>query len=153
MADFRHVSKQLSQQNKSHKGSSRGKSLGGKVETRNVMSGSSSLAGLNKEQRYYAQNEQRKIKHEEMLMKRRGLNFVTEHHEELLEQTVIQACETQLDNVAPKIVALVGLGADCDTQQIRQALVEHCIQYAESLKKASQQRPYDEMMAEEDTSN
>jgi hypothetical protein len=78
---------------------------------------------------------------------------VTEHHEELLEQTVIQACETQLDNVAPKIVALVGLGADCDTQQIRQALVEHCIQYAESLKKASQQRPYDEMMAEEDTSN
>lgn len=32
MADFRHISKSLSQMNKSHKGQSRGKSLGGKVE-------------------------------------------------------------------------------------------------------------------------
>jgi hypothetical protein len=33
--------------------------------------------------------EARKSKREEMLMKRRGLNFVTEHHEELLPQDVI----------------------------------------------------------------
>lgn len=63
--------------------------------------------------------EVRKTKREEMLMKRRGLNFVTEHHEELLPQTVIQACEEQLDNVAPKVVALVGLSEDSDTQQVR----------------------------------
>lgn len=48
-------------------------------------------------------------------MKRRGLNFVTEHHEELLDQTVISVCEEQLDNVAPKIVAILALSEDCET--------------------------------------
>lgn len=47
------------------------------------------LNALNKEQRYHALNEQRKLKREELLMKRRGLNFVTEHHEELLDQSTI----------------------------------------------------------------
>jgi glutamine synthetase type III len=79
------------------------------------MQGASSITGLGKEQRFFALNEQRKVKREDLLMKRRGLNFVTEHHEELLEQTVIQACEQQLDNVAPKVVALLSLGADCNT--------------------------------------
>jgi len=32
MADFRHISKSLAQQNKPHKGLSKGKSVGGKVE-------------------------------------------------------------------------------------------------------------------------
>jgi len=32
MADFRHISKSLSQINKSHKGTSKGKAAGGKVE-------------------------------------------------------------------------------------------------------------------------
>ena len=76
------------------------------------MSGQANLSDLNKEQRFHALNEQRKIKREDLLMKRRGLNFVTEHHEELLEQDTIQACETQLDNVAPKIVALLSLSED-----------------------------------------
>jgi glutamine synthetase type III len=49
------------------------------------MAGASSISGLGKEQRYFALNEQRKVKREDLLMKRRGLNFVTEHHEELLE--------------------------------------------------------------------
>ncbi len=57
------------------------------------MSNSSSVSGLGKESRYNAIIEQRKIKREDLLMKRRGLNFVTEHHEELLDQNVIQACE------------------------------------------------------------
>jgi len=48
-------------------------------------------------------------------MKRRGLNFVTEHHEELLDQNVIQVCEEQLDNVAPKVVAILSLSGDCDS--------------------------------------
>lgn len=53
------------------------------------MSGQANLSDLNKEQRFHALNEQRKIKREDLLMKRRGLNFVTEHHEELLEQDTI----------------------------------------------------------------
>ena len=57
------------------------------------MSNSNSVSGLGKESRYNAIIEQRKIKREDLLMKRRGLNFVTEHHEELLDQNVIQACE------------------------------------------------------------
>jgi hypothetical protein len=32
MADFRHISKSLAQQNKSHKGNTKGKNIGGKVE-------------------------------------------------------------------------------------------------------------------------
>lgn len=84
-------------------------------------------------------------------MKRRGLNFVTENHEELLDQEVIQVCETELDNVAPKIVALIGLGEDCDTSEIRKALVEHCLLYTESLKNASKRREIDEIMTEEDS--
>ena len=67
------------------------------------------------------------MKREELIMKRRGLNFVTEHHEELLDQSTIQACEEQLDNVAPKIVALLSLGETCDTSDIRKHLVKQCL--------------------------
>jgi len=49
------------------------------------MGGKVNLADIGKEQRFYALNEQRKTKREEMIMKRRGLNFVTEHHEDLLD--------------------------------------------------------------------
>jgi hypothetical protein len=71
-----------------------------------------------------------------MIMKRRGLNFVTEHHEELLDQETIQACEDQLDNVAPKIVGLLNLGATCDSKEVRTHLVKHCLVYQEQLKAA-----------------
>ena len=64
-------------------------------------------------------------------MKRRGLNFVTEHHEELLSQDTIQACEQQLDNVAPKIVGLLALGDSVNTQEIRNHLVKNCLIYQE----------------------
>lgn len=40
---------------------------------------------LGKQSRFNAQNEVRKQKREDLIMKRRGLNFVTEHHEELLD--------------------------------------------------------------------
>jgi homoserine kinase len=52
-------------------------------------------------------------------MKRRGLNFVTEHHEELLDQDTIENCEKHLDNVAPKIVGILSLSDSVDTQAIR----------------------------------
>lgn len=82
-------------------------------------------------------------------MKKRGLNFVTEHHEELLQQSTIQVCETQLDNVAPKIVALLSLGEHCLASSVRSALVEHCLQYAESLKSEKNRRTFDDIMEEE----
>jgi hypothetical protein len=81
-----------------------------------------------------------------MLMKRRGLNFVTEHHEELLDQNVIQVCEEQLDNVAPKVIALLALSEDSDTSQVRQALIEHCLVHRENFKKADQRRGIDEIL-------
>ena len=42
------------------------------------------MASQGKQHRFNAMKEQQKLKREDMLMKRRGLNFVTEHHEELL---------------------------------------------------------------------
>lgn len=97
-------------------------------------------------------NEQRKIQREDLLMKRRGLNFVTEHHEELLDQEVIKACEEQLDNVAPKVVAILGLGEDCLTQEVRQALVEHCLIYTESLKSEKNRREINDIMETDEQS-
>jgi len=44
----------------------------------------SSTVKANKAERFNSLQQDRKIKREEMMMKRRGLNFVTEHHEELL---------------------------------------------------------------------
>lgn len=114
----------------------------------NVSASASMQAG--KEQRYNQQNEARKIKREDMLMKRRGLNFVTEHHEELLKHDVIEMCETQLDNVAPKVIALVGLSEDADTASVRQSLVEHCLMYIENQKKADKRRTIDEIIEADD---
>lgn len=59
-------------------------------------------------------------------------------------------CEAQLDNVAPKIVALLSLGEDCQISEIRSALVEHCLQYAESLKAEKNRRDMNEIMEEEE---
>ena len=42
------------------------------------------MANQGKQNRFNAMQERQKLKREELLMKRRGLNFVTEHHEELL---------------------------------------------------------------------
>lgn len=60
-------------------------------------------------------------------MKRRGLNFVTEHHEQLLTQDTISTCEAQLDNVAPKIVALLPLSESADCSAVRSHLVRQCL--------------------------
>lgn len=120
--DFRHIKKGLNQANKAHKNRSKS---GGKIETRSLMGrpSSAAVANMNKNQRFHAMNEQRKLKREELLMKRRGLNFVTEHHDELLSEQTVQACEEQLDNVAPRIVALLSLSESGSTTEVRNALV------------------------------
>ena len=96
-------------------------------------------------------SQQRKLKREEMIMKRRGLNFVTEHHEELLDQDTIQACETQLDNVAPKIVGLLAMSDSVNILEVRNHMVKHCLVYAESLKsKKHDKKDAEELMEEEE---
>ena len=62
-------------------------------------------------------------------MKRRGLNFLTEHHEENLDEQSIQTVESEVDNIAPKIVGILGLSSSCDTVAVRDFLVEYCNEY------------------------
>ncbi len=109
------------------------------------------MANQGKQHRFNAMKEQQKLKREDMLMKRRGLNFVTEHREELLSQQTIEACETQLDNVAPKVVAILGLSESSDTESVRNALVRSCLVFQESQKsKKQEKRDEEELMEEEE---
>ena len=109
------------------------------------------MASQGKQHRFNNIEMQRKLKREDLLMKRRGLNFVTEHHEELLSQQTIEACEAELDNVAPKIVAILGLSETSDTEQVRNALVKSCLLFQESQKgKREQKKDEEELMEEEE---
>ena len=62
---------------------------------------------------------------------------MTEHSERCLDQETIQTVETEVDNVAPKIVGLLGLGPTANVQQLRDQLVEACNEYKEKLFKPS----------------
>lgn len=104
------------------------------MKARSLFGQRAKAAEIGKNQRFNALTELRKQKREELIMKRRGLNFITEHHEELLDQSTITACEQQLDNVAPKVVGLLSLGPTVDLTTVRTNLVKHCLIYSESLK-------------------
>ena len=54
-----------------------------------------------------------------MILARRGLNFVTEHHEANLDQECIEVVEKEVDNVAPKIIGVLGLSESCEIGKIR----------------------------------
>ena len=55
-------------------------------------------------------NEARKLKREDLIMKRRGLNFINEGPvTENLDDEQLATLENEVDNVAPKIVGLLGL--------------------------------------------
>jgi hypothetical protein len=112
----RHIS-HGSQKNKPH---SRAKA-GGKVENtapRNLASTSSGELG--KEERWNKQVQLRKNKREDLLMKRRGLNFVTDQHEMNLDEDCIDTMEKEIDNIAPKVIAILGLSATCDTSVLKE---------------------------------
>jgi hypothetical protein len=79
-------------------------------------------------------NEARKLKREELIMKRRGLNFVTESQAETLEESALQAVEEEIDNVAPKIVGILALNHACDIKSLRREMVSHCIQHMSNNK-------------------
>jgi PP-loop superfamily ATP-utilizing enzyme len=84
---------------------------------------------LNKEQRFNQLNEARKLKREELLMQRRGLNFISDAAIEKMDEDQITTLESEVDNIAPKIVGILGLSKTCDVKGLRTELVKHCIQY------------------------
>lgn len=59
-------------------------------------------------------------------MKRRGLNFITDQHEMQLDEDSINMLEKEVDNVAPKVIGILGLSDSCDTAALKQQLHEHC---------------------------
>jgi hypothetical protein len=84
-------------------------------------------------------NESRKLKKEELLMKRRGLNFITDSVVETMDEESIINLENEVDNVAPKIVGILALNSSCDINQLRTEMVNHCIEYQRTLHKAKNQ--------------
>jgi len=83
-----------------------------------------STGTLNKEQRYQQMNENRKLRREQLIMERRGLNFLTDAQASHLEDA--EAVEQEVDNIAPKVVAILGLNAHCDCGLVREQLIEQC---------------------------
>jgi len=53
------------------------------------------------------------------MLKRRGLNFITDQHEQNLDLGSIQTLESEIDNIAPKIVGILPLSEVCDTKYLR----------------------------------
>jgi hypothetical protein len=62
-------------------------------------------------------------------MKRRGLNFISDAVAEKLDEEQITVVENEVDNIAPKVVLLLGLSSACDTSSFRHEMVKHCIEY------------------------
>jgi hypothetical protein len=91
--------------------------------------GANKSVQMSKDARNNTMVERRRAQREEMIMKRRGLNFVTEHHEELLTRDTIDNCEKHLDNVAPKVVGILAISSTCDNEAIRRKLIEECVEY------------------------
>jgi hypothetical protein len=61
----------------------------------------------------------RKAKREDMIMQRRGLNFVTDNIVENMEEESVMTIEGEVDNVAPKIVGILALSEACDIKSMR----------------------------------
>ena len=83
---------------------------------------------MSKEQRFNKMNEARKLKREDLIMKRRGLNILTDTQAENLDEESIQVIEQEVDNVAPKIVGILGLNSSCDIRTLRSEMVKYCVE-------------------------
>jgi hypothetical protein len=73
-------------------------------------------------------------------MKRRGLNFLTENHEQNLDMESIDTIEKEVDNIAPKIVAILRLGENCDSKYLRDQMVDYCVNYMDSISGAKKKK-------------
>ena len=49
----------------------------------------------------------------------------------------IQTLEAEVDNVAPKIVAIMPLSEGCDTGYLRKQMVDYCVEYMGQQQKPS----------------
>ena len=77
----------LTQKNKPH---SKSQKTAGKVDSTQSRSHPSQVKGdLGKEDRFNRMVQLRKQKRGDLLMKRRGLNFITEDHEQVLDEDTI----------------------------------------------------------------
>jgi len=74
-----------------------------------------------------------------MIMKRRGLNFISESVADTMDEESIITIENEVDNIAPKIVGILGLNSTCDIATLRAELVEHCKEYAANILKKKDQ--------------
>lgn len=63
-------------------------------------------------------NEARKLRKEQLIMERRGLNFLTDEQANQLDE--VEAVEQEVDNIAPKVVAILGLNSFCDCRLIKE---------------------------------
>ena len=80
-------------------------------------------------------NEMRKVKREDLIMKRRGLNFITDSVADTMDSEAIANLENEVDNVAPKVVAILALSEACDVTVLRTAMVSHCHEYQTTMPK------------------
>ena len=85
-------------------------------------------------------------------MKRRGLNFITDQHEENMDEECIDKMEKEIDNVAPKIIAILGLSKSCDTGVLKQQLSEYCEDFKESLMGKKNKKNDDQEIVDQDLS-
>ena len=99
----------------------------------------SSKVILNKEQRFSQQQEQRRLKREAQLLKRRGLDFVTDACAEDMDEDEIEVLEQEVDNVAPKVIALLGLSDHSDVAALRQQMIDQCKKHEANIKGSSHQ--------------
>lgn len=53
-----------------------------------------------------------------------------------MDEASIETLESEVDNVAPKIVAILPLSEGCDTAALRKQMVDYCADYM-----AAQQKP------------
>lgn len=80
-------------------------------------------------------NEARKLKREELIMKRRGLNFISDSVVDTLDEQSIATIEQEVDNVAPKVVGILALNASCDVKTLRSEMVKYCLEYQQKVLK------------------
>ena len=88
-------------------------------------------------------NDARKLKREELIMKRRGLNFITDSVTDTMDGHSIATLEQEVDNVAPKIVGILALNSSCDVKALRAQMIKYCLEYQSSLHKGKENEAED----------
>ena len=51
----------------------------------------------------------------------------------MLDDDQMAALENEVDNIAPKIVGVLGLSGSCMVKELRVQMVKHCLEYQSQL--------------------